>query len=241
MISEEAKQFIISEVHEHYDKRAHPYYLAELGQFFRSNDIEIPTGRRFKDFLAENFQNSLVITQDPIVPAKIAIALPENYAQVQEQLAGRFAPSVGRHPIEVNRLPFSLIAAFCQWPSTGLQVYYRPVRPARYVVGSQPPDDSFVEIAEHFRHSLAEGVSIRDLTIEDKQAIYARISEWTSTQNVNLESIYIQTSGRSSTSGARSESLVSNALQRLIEAQEPDIRKMVQIPGDIALALMRIE
>ena len=35
--------------------------------------------------------------------------------------------------------------------------------------------------------------------------------------------------------------MATNALQRLIEAQDIELKKRIQIPGDIALVLMRIE
>ena len=129
MLSEDQKKLVIDEIKQHYSELTQPYYLAELGLFFRSNCIEIPDGIRLKDFLAKNFQDQLVIVQDPTVHARIAIATPDKRDQVREQLAGRFLTTPGQPPIEVNRLPFSLIAAFCQKPNFGNRVYFRAVRP----------------------------------------------------------------------------------------------------------------
>lgn len=241
MIAEGKKQIVLDEIRRHYDGLSQPYYLAGLGQFFRSEGIEIPSGKRFKDFLSESFSDSLVIIQDPDVPAKIAIALPQNSKEVQEQLFGRFLPTSGRPPIEVNRLPFSLIAAFCQVPNSGLRVFYRAIRPSRYVIGSIAPDNSFVEIGANFRKPLPEGISLHELSAEVKQDIYRRISEWAAFQDFDLEAIYLNEKGRTTSQKDTRADRSSNALRRLIEAQEPEIRKKISVPGDIALALMALE
>ena len=241
MLAEDKEQLVINEIQRHYKERVQPYYLAELGGFFRSEGIEVPTGKRFKDFLSENFPNRLVIVQDPTVPAKIAIALPDNRELVQQQLAGRFLPASGRPPIEVNRLPFSLIAAFGQKPGPGDRVYYRTVRPCRYAIGSVAPDDSYVEIGEQFRQSVPEGTSVHGLSSGVKQEVYRHIDDWAAAQDINLETIYVDERERSPSSGSNRGIPTSNALQRLIEAQEAELRKRIQIPGDIALALMRLE
>ena len=234
-------QVVVDEVRRHYDEQEQPYYLAELGQFFRSKGIEIPPGQRFKNFLAESFQGRLVVVQDPAVPAKIAISLPDKGDQVQERLAGKLSLTPGRPPIEVNRLPFSLIVAFCQVPSSDLRVFYRTIRPCRYVVSSVAPDNSYIEIGENFRKALPPRVSIHELSNGVKQDIFRRIDEWTAGHNVNLESIYVEASGRSPILGIKNRIPISNALQRLIEAQEPELRQRIQIPGDIALVLMHVE
>ena len=241
MLSEGQRQVVIDEIQRHYDEQSHPYHLAALGQFFRSKNIEIPSGKQFKDFLAESFQGCLVVVQDPAVRARIAIALPDRSEQVQEQLAGRFLSTPGRPAIGVNRLPFSLIAAFCQKPTSGLRVFYRTTRPSRYVIGSMAPDDSYVEIGENFRQPLPERASVYDLSIEVRQDIYRRISEWAGFQNINLEAIYVNERGSTPTVDNNRRIKMPNALQRLIEAQEPELRKKIQVPGDIALVLMRIE
>ena len=241
MLSPDQEQLIISEIERRYAERSHPYYLAELGQFFRSQGIAIPAGKRFKDFLSEIFQGRLVVVQDPNVPAKIAIALLHNREQVQQQLTEPFLSAPGHSPIEVNRLPFSLIAAFCKKPDSGNRVYYRTVHPCRYAVGSLAPNDSYVEIDEQFRQSIPEGTSVHELSSEVKQEIYHRISEWAAAQNINLETMYVGERGRLQSSGSNRMIPISNALQRLIAAQEPELRKRIQVPGDIVLALMSLE
>lgn len=100
---------------------------------------------QFKDFLAEKFRDRLVIVQDTLVPARIAIILPENQERVKEQLSGSFLSSPDRPPIETNRLPFSLVAAFCLSPDLSSRVYYRILPPSRYVMGTVAPDETNTE------------------------------------------------------------------------------------------------
>ena len=241
MLSDDQKKIVIEEVQKHYDEQSQPFYLAELGQFFRTHDIAIPAGKRFKDFLAESFQDRLVVVQDPNVPARIAISIPDKKAQVQGQLADRFPVTPSGPPMEVNRLPFSLIAAFCQKPSAGLRVFYRVTRPGRYFIGLTAPDDTYIEISDDLRIPLPEGMSLHEVTGEIRQGIYRRIAEWSKTQNVSLEAVYVVERGRTSVDTRNRHVPLSNALTRLIEAQEPEFRKKINVPGDIALTLMNIE
>ena len=241
MLTEDQAKVVLNEVQRHYQERSEPYYLAALGQFFRSKNVAVPAGKRFKDFLSETFRGRIEIVQDPLVPARIAIALPESREQVQQQLAGRMLTTPESPPIEVNRLPFSLIAAFYQQPESGNRVYYHTARPFRYVVALVPPDESFIEVDERFRQPLPVGMSIREISGDAKQEAYRRILEWAATKEIDLKTIYVRGEGRVPNGGTRRAPSISNALQRLIEAQEPGIRKRIQVPGDIALALMRME
>ena len=68
--STDIDQVIIEAVQNHYKEKDSPYYLAELGEFFRSQDISIPDGVRFKDYLKSRFHGSLVVVQDANYPAK---------------------------------------------------------------------------------------------------------------------------------------------------------------------------
>lgn len=241
MVTENQKELVLDEIRRHYEEQALPYYLANLGQFFQSNEIVLPPGTRFKAFLSDNFEDRLVVVQDPTVPARIAIALPGNREQIQQQLSGQIMSSPGRPPIEINRLPFSLIAAFCQRPAPGNRVYFRTIRPCRYVIAPVAPDSSFVEIGEQLRQSPPIGASVHTLSNEAKQEIYRRIAKWVESEGIDLEAIYVYERGSSHTSSNTRKQQVANALQRLLEAQDPELRRKIQVPGDIALTLMRME
>ena len=187
MLSDDKLKLISDEIRSYYSVHTQPYYLSTLGEFLRSKDVVRPLGMRLKEFLTEFFASELIVVQDPTVNAKIAIALPDNQDQIKQQLAGQFPSSHGRAPIGVARLPFSLIAAFCQVPEAGQRVYYRTVRPCRYTISSVAPDDSYVEIGEHFLKSVPEGISIREFSYGAREDIYHSIGDWAAAQNVNLE------------------------------------------------------
>ena len=233
-------QLVVDEVRRHYKDSDSPYYLSGLGQFFRAQDIEIPTGVRFKDFLKSRFQDRLSVVQDPDVPAKIAIAPLENVEDVQQQLKPQ-VPVVGTSSqVDVNRIPFALITAFCIRPGIGERVYFRTARPYRYVVGQAAPDETYLEIDEEDRPSRLAGSSIHGLSAADKQEIYERIEEWARANNLDLRDFYYG-NGRAQIKGALSTGApATSALRRLVEAQTSEMKKQILIPGDVAIMLSEL-
>ena len=207
----------------------------------RTAEITVPPGQRFKNFLSETFQDSLVVVQDPTVRAKIAIALPEGSEQVRQQLSETNPSMPGGAQIAFSRLPFSLILAFCQTPDSGNRVYYRIVWPYRYVVGPAAPNGPYREIGEQFRRPIPEGASVRELSNSVKQEIYLRISKWAAEEEINLETLCIVERGHAPLPVHRQANPPSNALRRLIESQDLELRKRFHIPSDVALALMDME
>ena len=240
MSSVDQDQLVIEEVHRHYKDSQTPYYLAELGVFFRENNIDVPSGVKIKDYLKSRFVDRLFVIQDSEVPAKIAVATPEVEERVRQQLADRIPKAIPGAKIDFGRLPFSLISAFCARRSPETQVYYRIVRPLRYVVSSTAPDDTYILIDEEFRPSHLEGLFFQNLSAEDKRTIYDRIELWAKAKNIDLHGIYFGAKSRSSGPESLPSGSSSNALERLVEAQAPELRRGILIPGDIAVALMQL-
>ena len=240
MSSVNQDQLVVEEVRRHYRESQTPYYLAELGVFFRKNNIDVPSGVRFKDYLKSRFVDHLSVIQDSEVPAKIAVATPEVQDDVRQQLADRLTDASLGATIDLERLPFSLISAFCARRTSGSQVYFRTVRPFRYVVGSTAPDNTYVLIDEGFRPSHLEGSFFQNLSAEDKRSIYESIEKWAIAKNIDLRTIYFDTKSGSFGQESLVSTTSSNALQRLVAAQVPELRRKITIPGDIAVALMRL-
>ena len=240
MSSVDQDQLVMEEVRRHYGVSQTPYYLAELGIFFRNHQIDLPSGVRFKDHLKNRFAGRLVIIQDSEVRAKIAVATPDVEDHVRQQLADRLPEASFGATIDFERLPFSLISAFCTRRTPGSQVYFRTVRPFRYVALPTAPDNTYVLIDEDFRPSNLEGSYFQDLSAEDNRTIHECIEKWAKAKGIDLRTIYFDTRPGS----FRRESMVSatssNALQRLVEAQELELRRKITIPGDIAVALMHL-
>ena len=240
MSSDNQDQLVIEEVRRHYRDSQTPYYLAELGGFFRKNDIGVPPGVRFKDYLKNRFVDELFVIQDSEVPAKIAVATSEVEDSVRQQLADRPTGASLGATIDFGRLPFSLTSAFCARRTLDSQVYFRTARPFRYVVSSTAPDDTYVLIDEDFRPSHLEGSAPQNLSAEDKRKIYESIEKWAGAKNIDLRAIYFDTRSGSFGRDSMVSATPSNALQRLVEAQATELRRKITIPGDIAVALMRL-
>ena len=231
-------QEIVAAVTTHYETNKSPYYLADLGNFFRLKHFDIPEGIRFKDFLASRFQGLLVVVQDPLTPAKIAIATPENEALVRQRLSNDTEYIPEDDKTNYSRLPFSLIAAFCISPPPNMDVFFRVKKPFRYEIQSQAPDDQYVVIDEEFRPTGMAGKSYNNLSSVEKQEIYAQIDRWAIAHDIDLRKLYFDywTNTPRRTPSGRTKT--RNALQRLIDAQEPELRPRIKIPGDIASKLM---
>ena len=233
-------ELIIDAVKKHYENHDSPYYLAEIGQWFRSQKIEIPEGIRFKDYLISRFHGRLVVVQDEDNPAKIAIAPPEIQLRVKQQLSGVVTVEPDDSKIDHSRLPFALIAAFCKVPVPGTQIYFRVTMPFRYETRMQAPDDTYIEIDDQFRPSSLAGKSVHDLSYDDRQTIYEYIEKWAAAKSFNLQHFYYDRGSKSARSARHPVRSDENALQRLINAQEPELRERIRIPGDIASTLMRL-
>ena len=239
MSTQDSDELITHEVNNHYENTDAPYYLAELGKFFREKEIELPEGVRFKDFLRSRFYDSLVVLQDTRNPARIAIAPPEKQDLVLRQLKGESPGALDSGEVEVARLPLALFAGFCKMPLPGDRVYFRTIRPFRYVSVLEAPDDSYVENDEQFRPSSFAGRSVHSLSDADKEEVYGYIRMWADGKSIDLQTLYYDrgvTSAKPTVPGA----LITNALQRLIDAQERGLSDKLRIPADIASILMRL-
>ena len=241
MSSRDKDQLVIEEVKNHYRDKDSPYYLAELGKFFRLNNIDVPNGVRFKDYLKSRFNDQLVIVQDPDAPAKIAITPPEKQLRVSQQLLRQYSASSDDARIDHSRLPFALIAAFCKLPLPGTRIYFRVTKPFRYETRMQVSDDNYIEIEDQFRPLPLAGKSVHELSHGDKQTIYEYIENWAAQKGIDLRDLYYDRGAESTRQTEGFTDAKANALQRLINAQEPELKTRIRIPGDIASILMRLQ
>ena len=238
MTLQDIDQLVLKAVQDHYAEHNTPFYLAELGNFFRSNNIELPAGVRFKDYLISRFHGRLTVIQDPDNPARIAIADPEHESALRQQLAGQPTDLPEDSEIDYARLPFALIAAFCKIPLPNTKVYFRTTKPFRYEILMRPPDDSYVEIDDSFPPTSLAGKSVHELPLSDKRTIHACIENWADAKSIDLRSLYYDRSPKQSGQQREHGETGRNALQRLINAQEPELKGRIRIPGDIASTLM---
>ena len=240
MSTQDSDKMVMDEVNSHYESTDAPYYLAELGKFFREKEIEVPEGVQFKDFLKSRFYHSLVVLQDANNPAKIAIAPPEKRELILRQLKGQSPAVPGESEIDLARLPLALFAGFCKVPLPGARVYFRTIRPFRYVTLPEAPDASYVEIDERFRPSAFAETSVHSLSDDDKAAIFEHVKDWADVKSIDLRTLYYDHGMTLAKSTVLPGVPATNALQRLIDAQEPELSDKLRIPGDIASILMRL-
>ena len=238
MSTRDEDQLIIDAVQSHYSESDAPFFLAELGVLFRSEEIAIPAGVRFKDYLKSRFYGQLVVVQDTENPARIAIAPLGKEDAVQKQLSTQISEATAESPVDHSRLPFALVAAFCKVPPLGTEVYFRTKQPFKYETKPQAPGEDYVEIDDQFRPESLAGRSVHQLSSNDKQAIYESIEKWAAEKGVDLRGLYIDPILRPDERQMTHSAGVGNALQRLIDAQEPELRSRIRIPGDIASTLM---
>ena len=207
--------------------------------FYEGINIEIPEGVRFKDYLASRFHGRLVVVQDVDTPARIAIATPENHARVHQVISAHDSLGSNDSQVDHTRLPFSLIAAFCKIPLPNAKVYFRITRPFRYETLMQAPDDNYMAIDDDFRPSSLAGRSVHGLSDIEKKTVFEHIDEWAKRNSIDLRQLYYEHGGRPyqprEPSGIR-----GNALQRLIDAQDPELKGRIKIPGDVASVLMHV-
>ena len=70
--------------------------------------------------------------------------------------------------------------------------------------------------------------------------IYERIDKWADANSIDQRDLYYDSGKKAPVLTRQMGGAEENALQRLIDAQEPELRGRIRIPGDIASALMRL-
>lgn len=237
MSADKHDKLVIQEVKKHYEATNQPFHLADLGIFFRTNEIEIPEGVQFKDYLKVRFQGRLAVVQDPNTPARIAIALFGKRDEVLQRLTGEFEKD--SKSVDFNRLPFALVVAFVKSPMPGSRVFFRTSWPFRYTIATNAPLQEFVEIDREFQPSSLRGAQADALSHRDKQKVYEHIEKWAEAKSLDLRTLYYDQSSAHGIDRVGDVDAPLNALQRLVNAQEPDLRDKFRIPSDIASLLTR--
>lgn len=240
MSPRDTDELIIQEIERHYDNTDSPYLLADLGVFFREQKLEMPDGIQFKDYLRIKFNERLVVIQDEDTPARIAIAPHDRVAQVREQLSRSLSSQLDDSRVDYSRLPFALVAAFCKVPLPGTRLYFRITQPFRYETRARAPGDQYVEIEDRFRpHSLANKHT-QEISYSDRRLIYNHIEKWAEEKGIDLRKLYYDIRPKATTPSGISGQTKTSALQRLVDAQEPELQTRIRIPGDIASILSRL-
>lgn len=236
----EIDKLILEEINRHYGENETPYYLAKLGDFIQSNDkIVLPSKTQLSDYIRIRFLESLSLIPHP-KDSKILIVAPEAFRDtVKEKLSK--SPQLNEDLESYSRLPNALFVAFCIDPPQGENIYFHTIRPFVYQVAAAPSDNYYIEIESEFRPAHIRGRHLSSLSREERGELQEQVKRWSERHSIDLQTLhYDKQDHRIPHRFARHDGS-ENALSRLIEAQDVNLRKRIKIPSDIAALLLTFE
>jgi hypothetical protein len=224
-------------VRRHYRATDKPLLLAELGVELRSAGVWPVEGdkRTLARALADSAPD-LAVLSDPGTPAYVVVT-PKG-----EEERARKAFGARRRERLLRRLPRAVVLAFCADVGEGRRVYLRKTPPHRY---SADPDssDGWWPIEPGFR---SPGLFIdfnRPVGEGDAERLTQGMEAWAAQHSVDLDALAAAEAQSSARPPATVPDLpartASNALERLCNAQPPELTARLVVPMDIALLLSR--
>jgi hypothetical protein len=234
---DEFQQKIKNRVLTHYAASRTPLLLAHLGTEIEKND-EWPTDRgqrNLKQLITETCAPDLQIVWDRRSPAYIAVVTPDIRADVEAQIADRFADK-DAVPVRLEEIVKPVLLAFCI-NVQNQPVYVKRTRPFRYEVGSIPPDRAtdYILVEPEYRRPGLRIDHPHLLPLSDRKNLESLIQKWTAVHGVQVEQFSrIDQDEREPSEAGRT------ALDRLLASQPPDVAQRMMIPADIAQILSRI-
>jgi hypothetical protein len=234
---EEFQERTKARVRAHYAANRTPLLLAHLGSEIERND-EWPTDRgqrNLKQLIIETCGPDLQIVWDRRSPAYIAVVTPDVRADVEAQIAERFAEK-DAVPVRLEEIVKPVLLAFC----VNVQkqsVYIKRTRPFRYEVGCFPPDRAtdYILIEPEYRRPGLRIDHPHLLPLSDRKDLESLIQKWAAVHDVQVEQF-----SRMNQDEKESSAGGGTALDRLLAAQPPDVGQRMMIPADIAQVLSRI-
>ncbi len=231
------QQKIKDRVRAHYAADRTPLLLAHLGLEIERND-EWPTDRgqrNLKQLITETCTPDLQIVRAPRSPAYIAVVTPEVRADVEAQIANRFAEE-NAGPVRLEEIVKPVLLAFCV-NVQNQPVYIKRTKPFRYEVGSIPPDRAtdYILVEPEYRRPGLRIDNPHLLSLNDRKDLESLIQKWAAVHAIQVEQFSrIDRDKKEPLEGGRT------ALDRLLGAQSPDVAQHMMIPADIAQILSRI-
>ena len=234
---DEFRQKIKDRVLAHYAANRTPLLLARLGAEIEKSD-EWPTDRgqrNLKQLITETCAPDLQIVWGRRSPAYIAVVTPEVRADVEAQIADRFADE-DSVPVRLEEIVKPVLLAFC----VNVQnepVYIKRTKPFRYEVGSIPPDRAtdYILVESEYRRPGLRIDHLHLLTLSDRKDLESLIQKWAAVHGVQMEQF-----SRINQDEKEPSEAGRTALDRLLTAQPPDVARRMMIPADIAQILSRI-
>jgi hypothetical protein len=224
-------------VRRHYQTTESPLLLADLGVELRNARIWPVDGdkRPLAHALAE-IAPALTVLSDPGSKAFVVVTLKGEEDKAHRAFARR------RRERLLRRLPRAMILAFCATLEEGSAVYLCKTPPYRYSSGPDP-GAGWWPVEPEFR---APGLFIdfnRSVGAGNADRLMQGIEAWAERHGADLDALAaaeVRSPTRPPVPNADFPvPTVANALERLCNAQPPELAKRLVVPMDIALLLSR--
>jgi hypothetical protein len=222
-LSEELLDRLVEAVQQHYAvPNAKPLFLSRFGQLHRDllNDLKARFGSLSGAILAAGAERLLIVGskrgEEVVSPAGIA-------NQLDEQLAAKRAEE-SRSSSQFSGLPMAVQVAFCVTTAPGEHVVLRTAPPFRYerVADIALAKPKYRPLPDRFRKP---GLHLKTASDTEREALWKNFLLWT--QEEKLDPAVF----------SRGEQ--TNALSRLLAAQDADVLPRLNIPADIAQFLLK--
>ena len=233
---EEFKEKLISIVQAHYAAHRTPLLLARLGTELDKADAW-PAGREqrnLKQLITDLATPDVDLVWDKRSPAYIAVATPDVRDAVISQVEERLG--VRSMPVRLEDIARPVLLAFCI-DAHGQPVYIRRSHPFRYEIGEVPADQAadFVLVDSEFRRPGLRVERLQALSATDKVDLTNRLQKW-----ALAHGLVVQQFCKPDNENKESIDSGTTALDRLLNAQAPDVAQRLMIPADIAQILARL-
>lgn len=221
-------------VEKHYrENSGSPLLLSDLGEALRKQELWPLVewqGKNLREFIQESSDPDLLIVRDKNSPAYIAVTTRAS-KDVVEQFISRRAQAQAIIP-DLEALPRSVLLAFCVQQESGKRVFLRRSPPYRYLVETPTGEHErdFILVEDRYRRPGLKVGDVSEMTAADRLDLQTKIAAWSRDNGIQLGKFYRDWEKKN-----------TNALERLVEAQAPEIAKKLVIPGDIALLLVQHE
>jgi hypothetical protein len=233
---EQFREKLISMVRAHYAAHRTPLLLARLGTELDKADAW-PVDREqrsLKQLITDLASPDVDLVWDKRSPAYIAVATPDVREAVIDQIQERLgARSVS---IRLEDIARPVLLAFCI-DAHGQPVYVRRTRPFRYEIGQVPADQfaDFVLVDAEYRRPGLRVDRPQALSATDKVDLANRLQKWALAHDLVVQQFYRPDNESKEVSDPQ-----MTALDRLLNAQTPDVAQRLMIPADIAQVLARL-
>jgi hypothetical protein len=213
--------FLIDVVRAHYAESADPLYLSRLGQSLgeKRQALVAQFGRLADAISAAGPANLDIVGRDQ--PGRATVVTPE----VRDAISKKIAQGEPAGGAAFEALPMPLRIAFCLKADPGQQVAVRTSAPIKYIrLGEEEALPSgFVPIEAKYR---APGLHLVTASNADKERLWRAFLSWAEEHRLDPELL-------------NKRPAPTNALERLLAAQSPDVVARMNLPADIVAILLR--